>query len=57
MVLNGCTALNSYVFPVCGRKGVVWLLLATVAEVTPVVSPSVSYASSRGSSSTIVGVP
>jgi len=37
MVLNGCIALNSHTFPV--RKGVVWLLLATVAEVTPVVSP------------------
>jgi len=30
-------SLNSHAFPVC--EGVVWLLLATVAEVTPVVSP------------------
>ena len=30
-------ALDSHVFPV--HKGVVWLLLATAAEVTPVVGP------------------
>jgi len=37
IVLDGCGTLNLHSFSV--RKGVIWLLCATVAEVTPVVSP------------------
>lgn len=55
MVLNVCITLDSHVFPV--REGVVWLFLACVAEVPPVVSPvRVPHFSSPCSSLNIVGV-
>ena len=55
MILDVCTILDSHAFPV--REGVVWLFLACIAEVTPVVSlVRVPYFSSLRSSLNFSGV-